>query len=202
MVASLVSTAIVLVLAVPAAYALALRPMKKWRDILFFFISTKFMPPAGIVVPLYIIFRDAHLLNTIRGLVIMYVAMNLPIAIWMLRSFFEEVPQAILDAARVDGAGLLREMTQILLPMVGPGLVATAFLSIIFSWNEFFFAVNLAATEQASTVPLFMQKFITSEGLFWAKLSAASTMAIAPVVILGWVSQRQLVRGLSMGAVK
>jgi len=199
---SLISTAIVIVLAVPAAYALALRPMKKWKDFLFFFISTKFMPPAGIIVPLYIIFKDAHLLNTLRGLIIMYVAMNLPIAIWMLRSFFEEVPQAVLEAARVDGAGIVREMTQILLPMVGPGLVATAFLSVIFAWNEFFLAVNLSATEQASTVPLFMQKFITSEGLFWAKLSAASTMAIAPVVILGWISQRQLVRGLSMGAVK
>jgi sorbitol/mannitol transport system permease protein len=201
-VASLLSTAIVMLLAIPAAYALALRPMKKWKDLLFFFISTKFMPPAGIIVPLYIIYKNINLLNTIQGLIIIYVAMNLPIAIWMLRSFFEEVPQAILDAARVDGAGVIREMTQILLPMVGPGLVATAFLSIIFAWNEFFFAVNLAATEKASTVPLFMQKFITSEGLFWAKLSAASTMAIAPVVILGWVSQRQLVRGLSMGAVK
>ena len=201
-VASLISTAIVVVLAVPAAYALALRPMKKWKDVLFFFISTKFLPPAGIIVPLYVIFRDLKLLNTLQGLVIMYVAMNLPIAIWMLRSFFEEVPTAILEAARVDGAGLIREMVEILLPMVGPGLAATAFLSIIFAWNEFFFAVNLVATEKASTVPLFMQKFITSEGLFWAKLSAASTMAIAPVVILGWISQRQLVRGLSMGAVK
>jgi sorbitol/mannitol transport system permease protein len=201
-IASLASTAIVLTLAVPAAYALALRPMKKWKDLLFFFISTKFLPPAGIIVPLYVIFRDLSLLNTIQGLVVIYIAMNLPIAIWMLMSFFEEVPREVLDAARVDGAGMFREMTQILLPMVIPGLVATAFLSIIFSWNEFFFAVNLVATEQASTVPLFMQKFITSEGLFWAKLSAASTMAIAPVVILGWVSQRQLVRGLSMGAVK
>lgn len=201
-IASLVSTAIVMVLAVPAAYALALRPMKKWKDVLFFFISTKFLPPAGIIVPLYIIYRDLNLLNTLQGLVIIYVAMNLPIAIWMLRSFFEEVPQAILDAARIDGAGVVREVVQILLPMVGPGLAATAFLSIILAWNEFFFAVNLVATEKASTVPLFMQKFITSEGLFWAQLSAASTMAIAPVVILGWISQRQLVRGLSMGAVK
>jgi sorbitol/mannitol transport system permease protein len=201
-IASLVSTAIVLLLAVPAAYALALRPMSRWRDVLFFFISTKFMPPAGIIVPLYIIYKNVHLLNTLRGLIIIYVAMNLPIAIWMLRSFFEEVPAAILEAARLDGAGFLREMVQIVLPMVVPGLVATAFLSIIFAWNEFFFAVNLSATEQSATVPLFMQKFITSEGLFWAKLSAASTMAIAPVVILGWMSQRQLVRGLSMGAVK
>lgn len=201
-IASLISTAIVLVLAAPAAYALALRPMKRWRDVLFFFISTKFMPPAGIIVPIYIIFRDAHLLNTLRGLIIVYVAMNMPIAIWMLRSFFEEVPKAVLEAARLDGAGIGREMLQIVLPMVIPGLVATAFLSIIFAWNEFFFAVNLSATERSATVPLFMQKYITSEGLFWAKLSAASTMAIAPVVLLGWISQRQLVRGLSMGAVK
>jgi sorbitol/mannitol transport system permease protein len=201
-IASLVSTAIVLLLAVPAGFALALRPMSHWRDVLFFFISTKFMPPAGIIVPLYIIFRDAHLLNTLRGLIIIYVAMNLPIAIRMLRSFFEEVPRAVLEAARLDGAGTLREMLQIVLPMVIPGLVATAFLSIIFAWNEFFFAVNVTATDRSATVPLFMQKFITSEGLFWAKLSAASTMAIAPVVVLGWIAQRQLVRGLSMGAVK
>jgi sorbitol/mannitol transport system permease protein len=202
LIASLVSTLIVLILAVPAAYALALRPMRKWKDLLFFFISTKFLPPAGIIIPLYVIFRDLRLLNTLQGLILVYIAMNLPIAIWMLRSFFDEVPRDVLDAARVDGAGMFREMTQILLPMIGPGLVATAFLSIIFAWNEFFFAVNLVATNQAATVPLFMQKFITSEGLFWAKLCAASTMAIAPVVLLGWAAQRQLVRGLSMGAVK
>jgi sorbitol/mannitol transport system permease protein len=197
-----VSTALVLILAVPTAYALALRPIKKWRDVLFFFISTKFMPPAGIIIALYIIYRDLELLNTRIGLIIVFTAINLPIAIWMLRSFFEEVPRDVIDAARVDGAGILREMTQIILPMVGPGIVATAFIASIFAWNEFFFAVNLVATEDAATVPLFMQKFITSEGLFWAKLSAASTMAIAPVVLLGWISQRQLVRGLSMGAIK
>jgi sorbitol/mannitol transport system permease protein len=197
-----VSTFFVLILAVPTAYALALRPIKKWRDVLFFFISTKFMPPAGIIIALYIIYRDLELLNTRIGLIIVFTAINLPIAIWMLRSFFEEVPRDVIDAARVDGAGIAREMTQIILPMVGPGIIATAFIASIFAWNEFFFAVNLVATEDAATVPLFMQKFITSEGLFWAKLSAASTMAIAPVVLLGWISQRQLVRGLSMGAIK
>ncbi|MFL5759430.1 MAG: carbohydrate ABC transporter permease [Thermomicrobiales bacterium] len=197
-----VSTLLVLLLAVPAAYALALRPVAKWRDVLFFFISTKFMPPAGIIIALYIIYRDINFLNTKIGLIIVFTAINLPIAIWMLRSFFEEVPRDVIDAARVDGAGVIREMTQIILPMVGPGIAATAFIASIFAWNEFFFAVNLVATDQSATVPLFMQKFITSEGLFWAKLSAASTMAIAPVVLLGWISQRQLVRGLSMGAVK
>ena len=191
-----------LVLAVPAAYALALRPMKKWKDVLFFFISTKFIPPAGIIVPLYIIFRDRASAEHAPGADHHLRRDEPPDRDLDAALILRRGAQAVLDAARVDGAGILREMTQILLPMVGPGLVATAFLSIIFAWNEFFFAVNLAATEQASTVPLFMQKFITSEGLFWAKLSAASTMAIAPVVMLGWISQRQLVRGLSMGAVK
>jgi len=201
-VAAIGSTIIVMLLAIPTAYGLALRPTKKWRDVLFFFISTKFMPPAGIIVPLYIIYKDAHLLNTLKGLIIIYTAMNLPIAIWMLRSFFEEIPRDVLDAARVDGAGILREMTQIVVPMVAPGIAATIFIALIFAWNEFFFAVNLVVNENAATVPLFMVKFVTSEGLFWAKLSAAATMAAAPVVIVGWISQRALVRGLAMGAVK
>lgn len=200
-VASLVSTALVMILGVPAAYALALHPPKRSKDVLFFFISTKFLPPAGVIVPLYIIFRDASLLGTVQGLIILYTAMNLPIAIWMLRSFFEEIPRDVLDAARVDGAGLLREMVQIVLPMVVPGLVATTFLAIIFAWNEFFFAVSLASAG-TSTVPIFLVRFVTSEGLFWAKLSASCTMAIMPIVVLGWLAQRQLVRGLSMGAVK
>lgn len=200
-IASLVSTALVMLLAVPAAYALALRPPKKWKDILFFFISTRFMPAAGVIVPLYIIFREAGLLGTMRGLIILYTAMNLPIAIWMLRSFFEEVPKDVLDAAEVDGANVMRLMTEILLPMIAPGIAATIFISIIFAWNEFFFAVSLAAAGTA-TVPIFMVKFVTSEGLFWAKLAASSTLAVLPIVLLGWVAQRQLVRGLSMGAVK
>jgi sorbitol/mannitol transport system permease protein len=208
---SIVSTAIVMVLAIPCAYGLAFRKTRRWKDILSFFISTKFMPPAGIIVPLYILYtRDGdpeflhvglNLLGTKQGLIILYIAMNLPLAIWMLRSFFEEVPPDILDAARIDGAGIMREMIQILLPIVMPGVVATIFLSIIFAWNEFFFAFNLAPTGN-STVPMFMLRFVTSEGLFWAKLAASSTMAVLPIVILGWIAQKQLVRGLSMGAVK
>ncbi len=200
-IASLVSTAVVMILALPAAYGIAIRPTRKSRDVLFFFISTKFLPPAGVIVPLFIIWRDLGLLGSLRGLIILYTAMNLPIAIWMLRSFFEEVPRDVLDAARVDGAGVVRELCEILLPMIGPGVVATIFISIIFAWNEFFFAVSLASAG-TTTVPIFMVKFVTSEGLFWARLSAASTMAILPIVLIGWIAQRQLVRGLSMGAVK
>jgi sorbitol/mannitol transport system permease protein len=127
--------------------------------------------------------------------------MNLPIAIWMLRSFFEEIPRDILQAAEVDGADVWVQMTQVILPMITPGLTATVFIGTIFAWNEFFFAVSLTAT-RAATVPMFMIGFVTSEGLFWAKLAAAGTMAMLPVVIAGWTAQRQLVRGLSLGAVK
>jgi sorbitol/mannitol transport system permease protein len=134
-------------------------------------------------------------------LIILYTGINLPLAVWMLRSFFQEIPKDILDAARIDGAGIWREMVQIVLPMVTPGLVATVFLSIIFAWNEFFFAFNLASVG-TSTVPMFMLRFVTSEGLFWAKLAASSTMAVLPIVLVGWVAQKQLVRGLSLGAVK
>lgn len=207
---SLVSTLFVMILAVPCSYALALRRPEKWKDVLFFFISTRFLPAAGVIVPLYVIFspagdprllgRGLGLLGTLQGLIILYTAMNLPIAVWMLRSFFEEIPRDVLDAARIDGAGLFREMTQIVLPMVIPGLVATMFIAIIFAWNEFFFAFNLAPKE--STVPMFMVRFVTAEGLFWAKLAASCTMAVLPIVLLGWLAQGQLVRGLSMGAVK
>ena len=200
-IASGVSTLLVMLLAVPAAYAVAIRPTKKAKDILFFFISTKFLPPAGVIAPLFIIYRDLELLSTMRGLIILYTSLNLPIAVWMLRSFFEEIPRDVIDAARVDGAGVLRELTQIMVPMIWPGLVATAFISIIFAWNEFFFAISLAAAG-TGTVPIFLVRFVTSEGLFWAKLAASSTMAVLPIILLGWVAQRQLVRGLSMGAVK
>jgi sorbitol/mannitol transport system permease protein len=195
------STLLVLLLGVPCAYALAFRMITGWRDTLFFFISTKFLPPVGIIVPIYIIMRDLQLLDNVVALLIMYTTMNLPIAVWMLRSFFEEVPPDVRQAAQVDGANVWTEMTRIILPMVMPGLTATIFIAMIFAWNEFFFAVSLTATK-AATVPIFMIGFVTSEGLFWAKLAAAGTMAMLPVVIVGWVAQRQLVRGLSLGAVK
>lgn len=195
------SSLLVLVLAIPCAYALAFRMIEGWRDTLFFFISTKFLPPVGIIVPIYIIMRDLQLLDNMIGLLIVYTAMNLPIAIWMLRSFFEEIPRDVIQAAQVDGANVWVEMTQIILPMVRPGLTATVFIGLIFTWNEFFFAVSLTAT-RAATVPMYMIGFVTSEGLFWAKLAAAGTMAMLPVVLVGWAAQRQLVRGLSLGAVK
>jgi sorbitol/mannitol transport system permease protein len=199
--ATLVSTLLVLLLALPASYALSIRPVGKWRDSLFFFISTKMLPIVAAIVPIYIVARDIHLLDNVYALVLLYAAMNLPIAVWMLRSFMLEVPGEVLEAARIDGASLFREITRVIMPIIMPGIAASALICIIFAWNEFFFAVNLTSTV-AATMPVFLVGFITSEGLFWAQLSAAATVASVPIIIIGWIAQKQLVRGLSMGALK
>jgi len=195
------STILVLVLALPASYALSIRPVSKWRDTLFFFISTKMLPIVAAIVPIYIVARDVHLLDNVYALVLLYAAMNLPIAVWMLRSFMQEVPGEVLEAARMDGVTLRKEITKVIVPIIMPGIAATALICVIFAWNEFFFAVNLTSTV-AATVPVFLAGFITSEGLFWAQLSAAATVASVPIILIGWIAQRQLVRGLSMGALK
>jgi sorbitol/mannitol transport system permease protein len=134
-------------------------------------------------------------------MILLYTALNLPLVIWMMRSFFADLPKEILEAATVDGAGFFRVLLRIVLPLTAPGLAATALLSLIFSWNEFLLAVNLTAAN-TGTLPVFISGFQTSEGLFFAKMSAASTMAIAPVILAGWLAQRSLVRGLTFGAVK
>jgi sorbitol/mannitol transport system permease protein len=195
------STLLVLVLALPAAYALSIRPVPKWRDVLFFFISTKMLPVVGAIIPLYVIARDLHVLDHQRLLVVLYTAMNLPIAVWMLRSFLLEVPAEIIEAARVDGAGLLRQLRSVILPIISPGVAAAALICFIFAWNEFFLAVNLT-TVNGATIPIYLVGFVQPEGPFLAHLSAAATIACLPVLIAGWAAQGKLVRGLSMGAVK
>jgi polyol transport system permease protein len=198
---TVISTLIVIVLALPAAYALSIRPVRKWRDVLFFFISTKMLPIVGAIIPLYVIARNLHLLDHQLTLIILYTAMNLPIAVWMLRSFLLEVPSEVIEAAQVDGAGLLRQLRSIVMPIISPGLAATALICFIFAWNEFFLAVNLT-TVNAGTVPIFLVSFVAPEGQFWAHLCAAATIACLPVLLAGWAAQDKLVRGLSMGAVK
>ncbi|RZT84723.1 carbohydrate ABC transporter membrane protein 2 (CUT1 family) [Pseudonocardia sediminis] len=199
--ATLMSTVLVVLLATPAAYAVSLRPVKKTQDVLFFFISTKMLPVVAAIVPIYVVVNYIGMLDNVWTLVVLYTAMNLPIAVWMMRSFFQEVPKELLEAASMDGASLFRSLREVVLPVVSPGMAATALICVIFSWNEFFFAVNLTAS-QAATVPVFLVGFITSEGLYFAKLCAAATMAALPVVIAGWVAQNKLVQGLSFGAVK
>lgn len=201
MIATGVSTLLVVLLAVPASYALSIRPVKKTQDVLFFFISTKMLPVVAVIMPIYVIAGQLRVLDNIWTLVVLYTAMNLPIAIWMMRSFFDEVPGEVLEAAQMDGASLIKTLRTVLVPMVAPGLAATALICVIFSWNEFFFALNLTAAK-AATTPVFLVSQMASEGLFLAQLSAASVLASLPVVIAGWIAQKQLVRGLSMGAVK
>jgi sorbitol/mannitol transport system permease protein len=199
--ASIVSTLLVLLLAVPAAYALSIKPVEKWTDVMFFFLSTKFLPPIAALLPIYLIVKQAGMLDNVYTLVILYTSMNLPIAVWMMQSFLAEVPKEILEAAQVDGAGLTRTLLSIVAPIAMPGLAATSLICFIFSWNEFMFAVNLTAT-RASTAPIFLVGFISSQGLFLAKLCAAATLVSLPVLIAGFAAQDKLVRGLSLGAVK
>jgi sorbitol/mannitol transport system permease protein len=200
-IATLGSTVVVLILALPAAYALSVRPVKRWQDGLFFFISTKMLPIVAAIGPLYVLALHAHLLDSIWLLIIVYAAMNLPLAIWMIRSFMLEVPAETLEAARLDGAGRIREITEVIMPVVAPGLVSTALICVIFAWNELFLAVNLTVTN-AATMPMFLISSVPQEGLYIAHLSAAATVASVPVIIVGWIAQRSLVRGLAMGAIK
>jgi len=199
--ASVFSTLIVVMLATPAAYALSLRPVAKWSDALFFFISTKMMPAVAAVLPVYLLTVKIGMKDNIWTMVILYTSMNLPLAIWMMRSFLLEVPREVLEAGEVDGAGLITSIRRIILPIVSPGLAATALICFIFTWNEFFLAVNLTDTN-ASTAPIFLVGFISGRGPFLADLSAAATLLSLPVLLAGWVAQNKLVRGLSMGAVK
>ena len=200
-VVSIGSTLVALALGIPAAYAMAFYPTPRTKDLLLWMLSTKMMPSVGVLVPIYLIFRDAGLLDTRLGLIGIYTLANLPIAIWMLYSFFRDVPHEILEAARMDGASFLQQMIWLLLPLSAPGIAATGLLSIILSWNETFWSINLTSSE-AAPLTAFIASFSSPEGLFWARLSAASVLAIAPILTLGWMTQRQLVRGLTFGAVK
>ena len=199
--ASVFSTLLVVVLATPAAYALSLRPVAKWSDALFFFISTKMMPAVAAVLPVYLLTVKIGMKDNIWTMVVLYTSMNLPLAIWMMRSFLLEVPREVLEAAEVDGASLITSLRKVVLPIVSPGLAATALICFIFTWNEFFLAVNLTDTN-ASTAPIFLLGFISGRGPFLADLSAAAVLLSLPVLLAGWVAQNKLVRGLSMGAVK
>jgi sorbitol/mannitol transport system permease protein len=199
--ATIGSTLLVLLLGLPAAYALSIRPVRRSRDVLFFFISTRFLPFAASLVPLYILARDLHLLDNIMALVIIYTTINLPLGIWLLRSFMLELPHELIEAARVDGASMRHELINIVLPLITPGIAATSLICLIFAWNEFFYAVNFTTTI-AATSPIFLVGFISGRGLFYAKLAAAATLASLPVLLAGWIAQKQLIRGLTMGAVK
>ncbi len=200
-IASLGSTLLVLIFGLPAAYALAIRPIKRTQDVLFFFISTRFLPFAASLVPLYLLARDLHLLDNIFALTLIYTTINLPLGVWLLRTFLLEIPHDLFEAARVDGASFITELVRIVIPLIAPGIAATSLICLIFSWNEFFYAVNFTSST-AATAPVFLVGFISGRGLFYAKLAAAATLASLPVLLAGWIAQKQLIRGLTLGAVK
>ena len=195
------STILGLLVAIPSAWSMAFVPGKRTKDILLWMLSTKMLPPVGVLIPIYLIFRDTGLLDTRTGLVIVLMLMNLPIIIWMLYTYFKEIPGEILEAARMDGASLGKEIWYVLTPMALPGIASTMLLNIILAWNEAFWTLQLTSAK-AAPLTQFIASYSSPEGLFYAKLSAASVMAIAPILVMGWFSQKQLVRGLTFGAVK
>jgi sorbitol/mannitol transport system permease protein len=183
---------------------------------LLWMLSTKMMPPAGALIPIYLIFNrnglifkdwggvdlsEFNLIDTFLGMIPLMMLLNLPIVIWMLYTYFKEIPVEILEAARMDGARLWEELTQVLAPMALPGIASTLLLNVILAWNEAFWTLNLT-NKYAAPLSFFISEYSSPEGQFWAKLSAASLMAIAPIMVLGWFAQKQLVRGLTFGAVK
>ena len=199
--ASVLSTIVVLLLAIPAAYALSIKPVRKWTDVLFFFLSTRMLPVVAGLLPIYLFAQWSGLLDNIWLLFVLYTSMNLPIAVWMMRSFLSEVPVEMLEAASMDGASLTRTLRSVIAPVVTPGIAATALICFIFSWNELLFARVLTATV-AETAPVFLTGFVTSQGLFLAKVCAAAIVVSLPVLAAGFAAQDKLVQGLSMGAVK
>ncbi|MEW2544363.1 carbohydrate ABC transporter permease [Streptomyces sp. NPDC047002] len=198
---SVVSTALVLVLALPAAYALSIRRVEKWTDVMFFFLSTKMLPIVAGLLPVYLFARNTGFLDNVWLLVILYTSMNLPIAVWMMQSFLADVPVSIIEAAQVDGARLPTVLLRVVAPVAAPGIAATSLICFIFSWNELLFARVLTGV-RAETAPVFLTGFVTSQGLFLAQLCAASVVVSLPVLAAGFAAQDKLVQGLSLGAVK
>jgi sorbitol/mannitol transport system permease protein len=198
---SIGSTLVCFLFAIPAAYKMSFFPTLKTQSRLLWMLSTKMMPAVGVLVPIYFLFKGAGLLDSVFGLIIIYTLMNLPIAVWMSYTYFCEIPAAILEAGRIDGATLWQEIWHLLRPMTLPGLSSTALILIIFAWNEAFWSINLTAAN-AAPLTAFIASYSSPEGLFFAKLSAASLLAVAPIMVLGWLTQKQLVQGLTFGAVK
>lgn len=195
---TLITTIATIMISFPLAFALVVKPIRGWRDVLFFLLSTRLMPIGGIVVPLYIVALTLGLLDTHVLLIVLYTGMNVPIAVWLLRAYLLEISPSVLEAARIDGAGTGTEMFRIALPMIAPSLAATAALVAIFAWNEFFLAVSLTSVD-AGTLPVYLSGFQSNRGLFLAKLSAISVLASIPTIIIGWIAQRRLIHGFELG---
>jgi sorbitol/mannitol transport system permease protein len=198
---SVVSTLIGLAIAAPAAYSMVFFRTRRTRDILMWMLSTKMMPAVGALLPIYVMAQTAGLLDTLTALIIVFTLSNLPIMVWMLYTGFKDIPAEILEAARMDGANVMGEFRHVIRPLAMGSFASTGLLALVMAWNESFWSLNLSSAK-AGTLSTLIASYASPEGLFWAKLSAASLMAIAPIVVIGWFSQKQLIQGLTFGAVK
>lgn len=190
-----------LLFGVPAAYTIVFGRLKDPDGVFFWFLSTTLLPAVAVIIPVFLLFKTLNLLDTRLGMIIIYMGANIPIVVWMLRSFLKDIPVTLLEAAEIDGASRIDAFFRIILPLAKPGIISTGLLVFIFIWNEFFFAVSLTYVN-SSPIPVYMATFMTQEGLFWAKLSAIASITVLPPLVLGWISQKALVRGMMMGAVK
>ena len=196
------ATAFTLFVGVPAAYAMAFNPGRHTKDILMWMLSTKMLPAAAVLYPMTFLTKNFLGIFDTHFLVIMVLSLiNLPIVIWMLFTYFKEIPKEIIEAGKMDGAGIWGEIREIVLPLAWGGLASTALLCFIFCWNEAYWTVGLTTTD-AATLSKLIEGNRAPEGLFFGRLSAVSTAAVGPIVVLGWFCQKQLVRGLTFGAVK
>ncbi|MCR5865539.1 MULTISPECIES: carbohydrate ABC transporter permease [Aquincola] len=198
---AVLSTVLGLAIAAPAAYSMAFFRTRRTKDLLMWMLSTKMMPAVGALVPVYVMAQTAGMLDSLTALTIVFTMSNLPIMVWMLYSYYKDIPNDILEAARMDGASLADEFRHVILPLSMGGLASTGLLCLVLSWNEAFWSLNLSSA-RSGTLATLIASYSSPEGLFWAKLSAASVLAIAPIIVLGWFSQKQLVQGLTFGAVK
>ncbi|MDA7981251.1 MAG: carbohydrate ABC transporter permease [Alphaproteobacteria bacterium] len=194
-------TLLAMLIAIPSAYAMAFNPTRRTKDILLWMLSTKMLPAVGVLMPIYLICQRLGLLDTHIALIFIFAMINLPIIMMILFNYFREIPKEIIEASRMDGATTFGEITQIVMPLAWGGIASTALLSIVLLWNEAFWSINLTSSD-AGTLVVLVASFTAPEGLFWAKLSAVSTLACAPIVVFGWLTQKQLVQGLTFGAVK
>lgn len=195
------SILLALALGLPAAYRMAFFPGRKSKDLLFFVLSTRFMPGVAVIVPIFLLYNKLGLIDSMTGLVLIYATLNLPIVIWLMRSFFRDVPYELVESALMEGASHVRIFFELILPLSKAGLATTVFLLLILVWNEFFFAVNLTG-HGAATLPVFMASFLTTEGQSWARMSAAAIITVFPILLIGWIASRSLVKGMLTGAVK
>lgn len=200
-VSAVVSTLVGLLLAIPAAYAMAFFPTKRTDFTLVWMVSTKFIPAVGVLIPIYLVYKQLGILDNLAGLTLLFTAMNMPLLVWMVYSYFKDIPKDLVEAADIDGASTLQTMRKVILPLALPGIASAGLLALILAWNESFWSLTMT-DHRAATLAVYIASFKSAEGLFWAKMSAASVLTVAPIIVLGWFAQRQMVRGLTFGAVK